>query len=138
MSRHPHAPSNVSAHSDPAASHGKQGSFAAGRAAGGVARDVRIVGAAEDIVGRLKGEEGDGDVGLDERHGAGVLEQPHDRGIVGGGFVDPFGVADAGVVTLDVDGVFEGHGYTCQWTCGIDKLLVPCLSPRTGKCKPTV
>lgn len=128
MSRHPHAASNVSAHPDPAAAHGKQGSFAAGRAAGGVARDMRIVGAAKDIVGRLEREERDGDVGLDERHSTSVLQQAYNRGVVGGGFVDPFGVADTGVVALNVDGVFEGDGYTCQRACGRQLASYPARS----------
>lgn len=76
-----------------------------------------IVSAAKDIIGRLERKEGDGDIGLDERHSAGVFHHAYDGGVVGGGPVDPFGVADAGVVALDIDGVFEGHRYACQWAC---------------------
>lgn len=71
---------------------------------------MQVLGESAYIVGALEAEQGDGDVGLDEGHGAGVFEEADYGGVGGGRVVCVLGAADAGVVASDADGVFERYG----------------------------
>ena len=70
MRGHAHAARDVGPDADARAAEGEERGFSARGAPRGVGCVVGVGGAAPDVVGGFEGEEGDGEVGLDEGDGA--------------------------------------------------------------------
>lgn len=81
---------------------------------------MRVVAPAPHVVGALKTEQGDGQVGLDVGHRAGVLEQADHGPVARRGVAHEGGVADGGVVAADDDGVFEADGDAGERAAQVD------------------
>ena len=75
---------------------------------------MRVLGLAPDVVRRLEGEQRGGQIGLDEGHCSGVLQQTHHRPIFSIRLPRVRREADTDIEALDLDGVLQRHGYACQ------------------------
>ena len=86
--------------------------LAARRPAGRVGGRVRVRRPPPDIGGRLKGKERDRHVRLDERVRTGVVQEPHDRGVLlEGDQPERIGIPQAGRKAGDAHGVLQADGH---------------------------
>lgn len=103
------------------ATKGQQRRLAASGSAGRVLGVVRIRGPAPDVVGRLKTQQGDGDVGFDIRHRACILQKPYEGAVFRLGVPNKRRVSDGSIVTADDNRVLERDGDACERPLQVDR-----------------
>lgn len=85
---------------------------------------MRVLGDAPQVVGRLKGQQGDGQGGLDVGDGTGLFEQFDDDAVVLDGIQGIAGIANGQVKATDGDAVLEGDGDASERTGEVDLSVV--------------